>query len=200
MTDKTECISPMPVASMPELDIRASDTEILLSVDKCFSYKLVEFAGQVIKEPVAISIHETVDEIRKIIPLVTIEETGAMLRYKDGVYVQGGEAKLEALLHTSFHGFEPFDPEIMPKKVIAHLKGLTMVSKDKFDDNLDIINMKNGLYNWREKILYRHSPNYLSLIQIPVKYDPDAKCTRIETVLTRVMSAKDIRELRFSLS
>jgi putative DNA primase/helicase len=182
----------MPAVALAELKIEPSEPEILLSPNNCLKFKLIKLEDQTIEVPVSVLIHDTAAEIRKVIPLVTIEETGSMLYYKDGVYIGGGEAKVEALLHRSFHGFEVFDPIKTPKKVIAHLKGLTMVSKDKFDDNLEIINMKNGLYNWRKKILYKHSPDHLSLIQIPVKYDPDAKCPQIETVLKRVLATEDI--------
>jgi putative DNA primase/helicase len=104
----------------------------------------------------------------------------------------GGEAKVEALLHKSFHGHEIFDPDYTPRKVIAHLKGITMASKDKFDGNLDLINMNNGLYNWREKKLYKHSPKYWSRIQIPVNYDPEGRCSKISTVFARVMEPEDV--------
>jgi putative DNA primase/helicase len=179
-------------ALLPELEIEASEPLILLSKEKCLSYRTLTKGSQVLRIPDGISIHETADEILKIIQLVTIEETGSLLYYREGVYVPGGEAKVEALLHKSFHGIEEFDPISVPMKVIAHLKGLTLVSKDKFDANLDIINMKNGLYNWREKTLYRHSPDHLSLIQVPVRYVSDARCPRIEVVLKRVMSDEDI--------
>jgi putative DNA primase/helicase len=192
MTDTIECTSVVPKVPMPELTIEASEPEILLPVKKCISYNLIKVDGQMYEVATGVLIHETADEVRKIIQLVTIKENGAILHYEDGVYVDDGEEKVRALLHKSFHGYECFDPVSVPKKVIAHLKGLTMVKKDKFDADLDIINMKNGLYNWREKMLYKHSPDYLSLIQIPVEYVPDAKCPRIETVLKRIMSAEDI--------
>lgn len=192
MTNTTECTSLVPETQMQTLMIEAAEPEILLPVKKCIQFEMMKINGQTVDVPVEVLIHETADEVRKIHPLATIEETGALLCYKDGVFVRGGEAKVEALLHKSFHGYECFDPVQTPKKVIAHLKGLTMASKDKFDADLDIINMKNGLYNWRKKTLYKHSPNYLSLIQIPVIYDLAARCPRIETVLRRVLSETDI--------
>lgn len=192
MTNTTECTSLVPEVHMQTLMIEAAEPEILLPVKKCIQFEMMKLDGKQVEVPVYVLIHETADEVRKIVSLVTIEETGSMLCYKEGVFVRGGEVKVEALLHKSFHGYECFDPVQTPKKVIAHLKGLTMASKDKFDADLDIINMKNGLYNWRKKTLYKHSPDYLSLIQIPVIYDLAARCPRIETVLKRVLSATDI--------
>lgn len=181
---------------MPELDIEIPEPEILLLPEKCFYFETIELNGKMVEVVKGIAIHVAADEVLKVISLVTVEETGALLHYKDGVYVDGAEEKVQALLHKSFHGVECFDSVQTPKKIIAHLKGLTMVSKDKFDANLDIINMKNGLYNWKNKTLYKHSPRYLSRIQIPVNYIPEATCTRIETVLGRVMSAEDITKFK----
>jgi len=191
VTGATECVNTVSDALLPELDIEASEPEILLPVEKCLSYKLQMIGDKMVKFPTGISIHNTADEVLKIIPLVTVEESGAMLYYKDGAYVNGGEEKVAGLLHKSFHGMEIFDPVDEPKKIIAHLRGLTLASKDKFDENPDILNMKNGLYNWRNKTLHKHSPRYLSTIQIPVIYDPDAACPRIKTVFKRVMSPED---------
>jgi P4 family phage/plasmid primase-like protien len=46
----------------------------------------------------------------------------------------------------------------------------------KFDADLEIINLKNGRYNWKTKEFIEHSANdpYPSLIQYPIEYDPTA--------------------------
>lgn len=177
-----------------DLSLGSAEPEILLPIEECCEYGEVRIGNEVFKVLKSVLIHKTADEVLKLIPLATVEETGALLYYKDGVYLGGGEAKVEALLHKSFHGYEIFNPDYTPRMVISHLKGITMVSKDKFDANLDLINMKNGLYNWREDTLYEHSPIYLSRIQIPVDYDPEATCSKISTVLGRVMAPEDIRK------
>lgn len=188
----TECAPSQAESSKLDLSLEPAEPEILLPLKECIVYKNVEGGGEVFLVPLVVKIHKTADEVLKLIPLITIEETGAMLSYKDGVYIDGGEPKVEALLHKSFHGLEIFDPERTPRKIIAHLKGITKASNDKFDANLDIINMKNGLYYWREQKLYKHSPKYPSRIQVPVSHDPEAKYSKISTVLARVMEPEDI--------
>jgi putative DNA primase/helicase len=190
----TECASSQMGTIKLDLSLGPAEPEILLPIEQCCEYKEVKIGNEVFRAPVLVKIHKTADEVLKIIPLATVEETGALLHYRDGVYLSGGEAKVEALLHKSFHGYEIFDPDYTPHKVIAHLKGITMASKDKFDANLDLINMKNGLYNWQEKTLYEHSPKYLSLIQIPVNYNHAARCQKISTVFSRVMETEDINK------
>ena len=106
MTNTTECTSLVPETQMQTLMIEAAEPEILLPVKKCIQFQTMKINGQTVDVPVEVLIHETADEVRKIHPLATIEETGALLCYKDGVFVRGGEAKVEALLHKSFHGYE----------------------------------------------------------------------------------------------
>jgi putative DNA primase/helicase len=176
----------------PALRLEVPEPEILLPLEKCLIFDVVKVEDKLIEVPVGIDISCTADEVRKIIPLITMEETGSILYYREGVYVEGGEAKVDALLHKSFHGFGFFHTISTPKQIIAHLKGLTMVSKDKFDANLDIINMKNGLYDWRKGILYSHTPDYPSQVQIPVNYNPDADCKLILSELRLVISPDDV--------
>jgi len=168
------------------------EPELLLPLEKCILYRTVKEGGRTFKIPVDLDIGQIADEILKRVPLVSMEEARSLLYYNKGVYIGGAEAKIDALLQKSFHGINIFNPIAIPKLVIAHLKGLTMVSKDKFDANLDIINMKNGLYNWRDGILYNHTPNYPSIVQIPVNYDPEARCKLILTELRQVISPDDV--------
>lgn len=52
---------------------------------------------------------------------------------------------------------------------------LMNVSKNK---NLDVINLKNGMFNLKNQTLEEHSYDNYSQIQIPVEYNPDAKCNK----------------------
>jgi hypothetical protein len=77
-----------------EPNFLSAEPEILLPIEQCFEYKEVRFGNQVLKVPVSVKVHKTADEVLKLIPLATVEETGAMLYYKDGVYLEGGDAVL----------------------------------------------------------------------------------------------------------
>ena len=60
-------------------------------------------------------------------------------------------------------------------------------SDDFFSSDTKEINMQNGILNWRAGQLRPHSPEYPSRVRIPVTFDPDAKCPRIEKFLTDVL-------------
>ena len=100
----TESIQPQSESSKFDISLEPAEPEILLPTEKCLVYKEVRVGSQVFMLPVEVKIHQTADEVLKLIPLTTVEETGALLCYKDGVFMEGGEPKVEALLHKSFHG------------------------------------------------------------------------------------------------
>lgn len=55
----------------------------------------------------------------------------------------------------------------LPEKMFTH------ADENK---NQDILNVQNGLLDIEKQQLYPHTPDYLSTVQIPIQYDPQAKC------------------------
>jgi putative DNA primase/helicase len=56
----------------------------------------------------------------------------------------------------------------------------------------ELINLRNGVLNVRTRELFAHSPEFLSTIQVPIAYDPEAKCAAIEKFISEVFSADAI--------
>lgn len=50
-----------------------------------------------------------------------------------------------------------------------------------------LINVANGMLDWRTGTLSEHSPDYLSTVQLPVEFHPDAQCPAFDEFLTQVM-------------
>lgn len=50
-----------------------------------------------------------------------------------------------------------------------------------------IVNLENGMYNWRTDYFTEHDPEYLSTIQLPIKYQEGAKCPRFDAWLDDVV-------------
>jgi putative DNA primase/helicase len=69
----------------------------------------------------------------------------------------------------------------------------TYRTHDEIDSDLDIINMKNGLYNIRTGEFKEHSPDYLSINQIPIIYNPKAKPKMFGKFLREVLYPSEIR-------
>jgi putative DNA primase/helicase len=115
--------------------------------------------------------------------------------YSDGVYIPGGEILIKEILNKKLIMFntEYGDPVIsrkQSKEIIEKVRFCTMIDRSEFDKDLNIINMKNGLYNWTNGEFKLHDPKYKSLIQIPIIYNPDAKCPTILEVLKEIIEPK----------
>ena len=121
---------------------------------------------------------------------LTIEKTKEILFYNDnGVYVQGGEILIEKELESIF-GYKLRRDDIAEIK--GHIIRKAYVKREKFDSNLDIINLKNGLYNMRTGKLEPHSPDYYSLNQKPFPYNPKARPKYFIKFLKDVLYPEDI--------
>lgn len=45
---------------------------------------------------------------------------------------------------------------------------------------LDVLNLENGLLDLKTRELKPHTPDHLSMVQLPVRYDPEAKCLKCD--------------------
>ena len=113
-----------------------------------------------------------------------------LLFYKDGVYTTGGEIIIEKEAEA-ICGYSLCIQEL--NEIKGHITRSCYRNKEDFDNDLNIINMKNGLYNIQTGEFREHSPGYLSMIQIPVTYDPKAKSNRFGKFLNEVTYAREIR-------
>jgi D5 N terminal like/Family of unknown function (DUF5906) len=52
----------------------------------------------------------------------------------------------------------------------------------------EIINFRNGLYDWHTDTLHSHAPDVLSTVQLPVRWNPAADCPQFDTFLRQVVA------------
>ncbi len=105
---------------------------------------------------------------------------GQLYHYEDGVYRQGGEKFVEIESQKRL-GEGTYQRRIV--EVIYYIQIASYIDSSLLNSDKDIINLKNGLFNWKENKLYPHDPDYLSTIQIPVVYSPEAKCPAVDYFL-----------------
>ncbi len=130
------------------------------------------------------------------IPLATIIETKEMLCYFHGTYQPNGKEVAHRFLVSALSEYTKETGQTCYTKhlfdeVISIVRGLTYVHMEKFDNNLDIINVKNGLLNWRTMTLEPHRPDYYSRIQLPVEYNPDNDCPNIRSMFNTILKPED---------
>jgi len=68
---------------------------------------------------------------------------------------------------------------------------ITEFSKKPYDEMdrraKDLVNVQNGMLDWRTGELLPHDPKYLSTIQIPISWNPDAKSEKLEAFFRTVL-------------
>ncbi|MBS3813018.1 bifunctional DNA primase/polymerase [Candidatus Bipolaricaulota bacterium] len=85
-------------------------------------------------------------------------------------------------------------------EIIGAIKDLLSYpeNKDKLDPaddpNLELINVENGMLNWKDSQLTEHEPDYYSTLQLPIEYDPSASCELWEKTLKQWVPQEDTRK------
>lgn len=67
------------------------------------------------------------------------------------------------------------------------LKTFKAVRAEMVNEDPHLLNLRNGMFNVRNCQVTSHAPSYLSTIQLPVSYSPEAKCFRWEQFMDEVM-------------
>ena len=96
---------------------------------------------------------------------MTIEESKEILVYQNGVYVAGGETLIEKLAENLFR-YDLLNHDI--GEIKGHIIRKTYKSIKELDKDINIINLKNGLYDINKNELKPHSPDYYSINQKPI--------------------------------
>jgi putative DNA primase/helicase len=119
----------------------------------------------------------------------TLMDTEEMLYFKDGIYHKGGEQ----LIKVELEKIAGYSIRINTRnEVIAHIKYRTMVKREEFDSDAMILNIKNGLLNVITGELKPHTPEYLSLVQLPVSYNSSAACPKIIKFFSQALTKEGI--------
>jgi putative DNA primase/helicase len=73
-------------------------------------------------------------------------------------------------------------------EVIEHITDLCKIDTDELNIKAkELINVKNGMLNWKTGKLLPHDKQYLSTIQTPVAYKPEAKCPHIDRFFNKTL-------------
>jgi len=179
--DKDEAFAAIKDSIPPEyVDLNEEQQEAIDALDRQTGFN---------PNPVPL-VEAATTEIMNKYTFVTIQETDEIWHYKDGVYVPGGEIIIAKEAETAYH-FEINSSKVAEIK--GHITRLTYHPREDFDADINIINLKNGLYDWKNNILKEHSPDYLSINQKSIVYDKNAKPKLFGKFLSEVLYPRDIR-------
>lgn len=126
-------------------------------------------------DKVRISIYE--QEIFSRYPNLKKNEASIFFDYKNGVYTMVSDQQMsnivfQMLLEDMMWGYRT------KKHVADRLAALASMVPDFeiTDDKGTFVNLKNGLLNIYTREMKPHTPNFVSLVQCPVNYFPEATC------------------------
>lgn len=116
------------------------------------------------------------------------------LYYFDGeCYTEKGESIVRSLTQEYIGDLTTKHTK---EEVLSYITDNNYVDREIFSVDENYINLKNGIYNIREKKLENHDPKYHFLNMIPIKYKKDADCPKIKKFLSEVAYAEDIPTLQ----
>lgn len=112
---------------------------------------------------------EYADDIMLLYKFKTLRETEELLVWKSGVYVYDPEC---SVIKEECEKIVKECNTRICNEIINKIKRRTFVNRSDFDADINIINLKNGLYNIKTNEFKDHDSDYLSRIQLPVEYKP----------------------------
>jgi len=114
--------------------------------------------------------------------------------YINGVYKPVGKAFIRDKVDTILR--EDFSENIVKKVIEKAIASCYIDPKHFFiNEHPNIVALKNGLLNLETKELKQFSPKYIFFSKLPVEYDPDAKCPKIEEHLESVLKNEHDKKL-----
>jgi len=104
--------------------------------------------------------------------------------YEDGYFKPNGEEILSqevtAILGDKFSSHRVHEVQF-------YVETCARMDADSMDyEATNLINVENGMLNWRTGELFPHDPKYLSTMRVPVNYNPGAKCPNIEKFFSEI--------------
>ena len=123
---------------------------------------------------------------------------GEIFRYERGVYAPGGEFFIRQRVKHLL--LEHHKAEKWTRKLALEVTEFILLDTPELEatPNSDFINLENGILDVWTGELFPHSPKVLSTIRIPIAFDAQASCPRIEQFIEDVFP-NDSTELAWEI-
>lgn len=111
--------------------------------------------------------------------------------YENGVWQKQNEGKFLKYIRDIFQ--KPKFGIWSPSVEGAYITGIQreLYHAEDLNPNKNLINLKNGMFNIQKFELLHHDPNYYSTIQIPIDYNPDAKCPKFLNFIHEIFESDE---------
>ena len=114
---------------------------------------------------------------------------GKLYRYKDGAYQPHGDKHVKTMVKALLIGWG--DTKAWSTRLANEVVEFIRVDAPQLWERPpeDMINLENGLLRVQDSELLPHTPDHLSPVQLPVKFDPAATCPNIESFVATTFPA-----------
>jgi len=92
--------------------------------------------------------------------------------YEEGYYHKNAENIIRNLVQELIGDFTRIN---VKHEVVDVIRDTKYIQREKFDAPVNLICLKNGIYDIRKKELIEHSPSFYFLGKLPINYNPGAK-------------------------
>jgi P4 family phage/plasmid primase-like protien len=116
-------------------------------------------------------------------------KSGEILVYENGAYRFEGQTILESLIQQ-LGG--PQTTNNVVGEVLGQIRRMTPADFMDFDRDPYRLSVKNGILNLKTGKLETHSPEFLTVIQIPVEFKPGADCPKVKRFMSEVVKPEDL--------
>ncbi len=112
------------------------------------------------------------EQVLNILPMRTLEDTDEILFYENGIYKENGKVEIKKTLLRLNRTLKINDLN----EIISKIKQLTYTKRKVFDNDEFKICLRNCIVDIRTGKIEEHGPEKLFRIQLPVDYNPKARC------------------------
>jgi len=128
--------------------------------------------------------------------IVTLSDTNEMLDYDAaaGLFRPGAEPRIARALEHTFRrlGAEKALRISVMREIQERLKRRTYKKRGELNKHAFLLNLMNGMFDLRTFQLLPHDPKYLSTVQLPVEFHPEASCPNTMKFLSEVLYKEDL--------
>jgi len=107
--------------------------------------------------------------------------------YKNGFYRMNGEHKIRPLIN---YYLGDLTTKHRKSEVVDYINDMNSVHRRKMGADIDLINCRNGVLNFRTGEFTEHDCKYMFINRIPVDYKEGATCPHVEKFMTEVFPDK----------
>lgn len=119
----------------------------------------------------------------------TTKDNETIYCYDKGIYRDNGEVFVKEEINKEYGDSVTTN---MMRETLAHIRWSTYIERERFNYDTNLVNLKNGVLDIRTMELKPHGPEYFFTMQLPLVYDPDGVCPKIEKFFAEVLYKDDV--------